>query len=169
MEREMTFYEVLQTLAQFHIKFKTGGYSDLIHFDLKNKTVSNGKTVLMKDGKIVPQKIDFGNGIEIELYEDMELIRRELPVDPYDVLEELYKQYKTSMEMPYSNYNRANFRAKRLNELSREEFNGSVGREIARIALEGYVLLTEFPWKNEKHFFYQGKDKDLILYKEWAM
>lgn len=163
----MTFEDVLIICGLTHTKFGKGkGYTDLIRFDLKNKEISNGKTILMCNGKIIPQKLTIA-GIEIELTKDMELLS-ETTTEPYARLEELYKKYKYSVPEPYDSYARCNFRALNINDLSPKQMREGEKRQLARIKLETYVMFTKFPWENEKHHYWQSKnDKDLILFKEW--
>lgn len=163
----MTFEDVLIICGSNHTKFgKNKGYTDLIFFDQKKKKISNGKTILMDNGVIIPQKLIFGD-FEIELTEDMELLN-ETTTEPYTKLEELYKSYKYSVPESYDSYARCNFRALNINDLTLKQMREGERRQLARIKLETFVMFTQFPWENEKHHYWQSKnDTDLILFKEW--
>ena len=163
----MTFEDVLIICGSTHMRFsKTKGYTDLIFFDQKKKKISNGKVILMDNGKIIPQKLTIGD-FEIELTEDMELLR-EISTNPYEELEELYVNYKYSIPEPYDSYARCNFRALNINELSLNDMMKGEKRQLARIKLETFVMFNKFPWENEKHHYWQSKnDADLVLFKEW--
>lgn len=163
----MTFEDILTICGSTHMKFgKNKGYTDLIHFDLKRKRISNGKVILMDNGKIVPQTLKLGD-LEFTLTEDMQLLR-ETESNPYPRLESLYKSYKYSVPEPYDSYARCNFRALNINDLTPKEVRDGEKRQLARIKLETFVMFTKFPWKNEKHHYWQSEnDADLILFKEW--
>ena len=163
----MTLEDILTICGSHHIKFSKGkGYTDLIHFDLKNKRISNGKTILVDNGKIVKQTLKIGD-LELTLDENTPLLNK-TESDPYTYLEALYARYKYSVPEPYDSYARCNFRALNVNELTPKQMREGEKRQLARIKLETYVMFTKFPWENEKHHYWQSKnDKDLILFKEW--
>lgn len=161
----MTFNDALRELSLVHIKMNGKGYSDLIKFDFKKRRISNGETVLYDNGKIIPQKINLC-GYHIELTEDMEIIKER---GDYETLEDLYRVYKYSVAEPYDNYAKHNFVAVDIDDLSREQFENGGKRQVARIALESYVMFSEWVWENPNHHYWQSPNiKSLILYKEWV-
>lgn len=168
----MTIYDVLIELSKVHCRFKGKhtGYADLLKFDLAKKTVSNGNTIIIKDGKVVIDEIKLTDGREFTGLQNMELIHSDS--DFYEELESLYEQYYASVPNQYSQFSRNNFIAKDLDHLSMRELVNGLSRVEAQYRLEAFVLLSaingEIPWENEKHFFWQSKqNKNLIFYREW--
>lgn len=161
----MTFNEALHELSLVHIRMNGKGYSDLIHFDFKRKRIANGETVLFDNGKVIAQTINLC-GFRIELTEDMEIIKEK---GSYEKLEDLYKSFKYSRAEPYDDYSKHNFIALKNDELTKEQFKNGGKRQIARIALESYVMLSEWNWSEPKHYFWQStNEKSLILYRDWV-
>ena len=169
----MTIYEVLIELAQNHCRFKGKhtGYADLLKFDLTNKTVSNGNTVIIKNGGLAVDKIELADGRTYVDLTDMELIHK--CDDFYGELEALYEQYYASVPNRQTSFSRNNFYAKDVDNLSMKELVRSLPRIEAQYRLEAFVLLqalsADVPWKHEEHFYWQSsKNKNLIIYKEWV-
>lgn len=169
----MTIYEVLVELAANHCKFKGKhtGYADLLKFDLTNKTVSNGNTVIIKNGEVVVDEIKLTDGREYAGLANMELIHK--CEDFYEELETLYEQYYTSVPNKQTQFSRNNFHAKDVDNLSMKELIRGLPRVEAQYRLEAFVLLhalsTDIPWQHEEHFYWQSsKNKNLIIYKEWV-
>ena len=154
----MTIYEELLNLVQCGKRFK-------IDFKKRNMRVAN--KWLIKEG-------------ECDL--ERELINIEY--DPVDSSANdwclakiglLYQDYKYSTPSEKSELNRQNnyFYALPAYKMSDEELIVGKDREYARAALEGFVLcavlLGWLTWDEHKmgKWFYQGKDKDLIILREW--
>lgn len=163
-----TFYEFLSFLGSHHWKFAKGGFTDLLYFDLKNKRIKNGKTILYEDGKIVEQTVRLSNGIVFELKEGLPLMKIDFE-NPYMKLEELYREFKYSIPSPSSEFSRDNFIPKRIEDFSFMEYLSGGNRQMKKMELEAFVMFAKFPWENEKHHYWQSKqDKQLVLYKEWS-
>lgn len=161
----MTFFDVLRELSNVHIRMNGKGYSDLIHFDLKNKRISNGNIVLYENGKVIPQVIKL-HDYSIELTEDM---TPEMKDGSWEAVEALYGAYKNSVPEQSDEYARCNFVAKGLDELTHSEFVSGGKRQHARVNLEAYIMFHRLPWENEKFHYWQSKnDKSLVVFKEWV-
>lgn len=163
---EMSFYDVLIQLSQMHLKFKQGGYSDGLNFDLRQRRIYKGNIILMDKGKVIPQTLKFKGGYEIELTEDMKVF--DSVDNPYEELEKRYENFKYSVPNKYSEYTKDNFIALNVNDIPDEYFYKQYPRQLARVELEAFVMFQEFPWENEKYHYWQStQDKSLIIYKEW--
>lgn len=94
-----------------------------------------------------------------------------LSFDPWEILEMLYTQYKRSVPSERHNGNRSYFKALSVEELTDNEIAFNASRNYCQAQLEGYVLLGSLKgwltWQNEKHWFWQGNDKQLVVLKEW--
>lgn len=168
----MTIYEVLIDLSKAHCKFKGKhtGYADLLRFDLKNKTVSNGKTIIIKNGKVVLDELKLTDGREYTGLLDMELIHTS--DNFYEELEVIYEQYYSSVPSQNAQFSKTNFVAKELDSLSLRELVNGMSRIEAQYRLEAFVMLqaiaNQISWADERHFYWQSsKNKKLIIYKEW--
>lgn len=162
----MTFNEVLSKLGDVHQKMNGHGYSDLISFDFKKKRISNGKTILFDNGKIIPQKIKLNDTV-LDITEDM--IIEKYSGDTFEKLEELYNVFRTSIPEPYSSYSNSKFIAKNIDDLTYTEFNNGCKRQKARIDLESFVMFNKFNMLNEKHHYRQSqKYPSLVLYRDWV-
>lgn len=160
----MIFFDVLRELSNVHIRMNGKGYSDLIHFDLKNKRISNGNIVLYENGKVIPQVIKL-HDYSIELTEDM---TPEVKDGSWEAVEALYGAYRTSVPEQHDGHSKCNFVAKGLDELTNDEFQKGVKRQHARVNLEAYIMFHRLPWV-EGHHYRQGKnDKSLVVFKEWV-
>ena len=95
--------------------------------------------------------------------------------NPIEELERLYQQYKYSCPSEKSQSKKNTyFKALSMEELDDVFLITGEDREVARAALEGFVLcmiiLGELQWSNlqEKGWFWQSpNDKDLVLLKQW--
>ena len=168
----MTVYDVLVELSKSHCRFKgkRTGYADLLKFDLKNKTVSNGNIVIIKNGKVVLDELKLSDGREYTGLKSMELIHKS--DDFYEELETIYEQYYSSVPSQNTQFSKNNFVAKDINHLSLHEMIDGIPRIEAQYRLEAFVLLNaacgQIPWANEHHFYWQSNNnKQLIIYSEW--
>ena len=147
----MTLYEALVDLAH-------NGYNK-IHIDLANKTIKVGKQIVLENSELKQHKIKVGN----VLYEFDELIDYKQDID------DLYKQYKYSV--PSEKDMRGYFKALGSNELSDAQLVLGMHRYEARIRLEAYLALAAITgievWPNEKHWYWQGNDKDFVILKQY--
>ena len=147
----MTLYEALIDLAH-------NGYQK-IHIDLVNKTIKVGKQIVLENSELKQHKIKVGD----VLYEFEDLIVNKLDID------ELYSQYKYSV--PSEKDMRGYFKALGSNELSDAQLVLGMHRYEARIRLEAYLALAAITgievWPNEKHWYWQGNDKDFVILKQY--
>lgn len=165
----MNLHEVLMEMGKSHVKIKKSGFADLLFFNLKTKTIKNGKTVLVKDGVIIPQTIRLNDGRILELENDWGLDK----TDFYHGLEERYEKYYLSVPSKVDRFVRANFIAKNYDKMTFEEIMNpsSNNRNLARYELEWFVMANavkgNIPW-NEEHWYWQSKEfPRLIIYKEY--
>ena len=148
----MTLYEVLVDLAK-------NNYGK-IHIDLANKTIKVGKQVVLENKELKQHKIKVGD--DAYVFED--LINEKLDIDA------LYKQYKYSIPSERDG-GKHYFKALSANELSDAQLVIGMNRLEARVRLEAYIALAAVKgievWPNEKHWYWQGKDKDLVILKQY--
>lgn len=173
-----SLYAILIELSESHCKFtgKKGGYADLLRFNLDDKTISNGNTVVMKNGKLMLDKITLTDGREYNL-KGVELISKEEVFNgeestPYERIDELFEIYKHSVPSAHSQFSRQNFKALKADELTMEQLINNMPRIKAQYMLEAYILLASLAgyitWAEDRHWFSQSKkNKELILYKSW--
>lgn len=165
----MNLHEVLTEMCKEHIKIKKGGFADLLFFNLKTKTIKNGNTVLVENGKIIPQTINLTDGRELILEDDW----GELNEDFYQGLENRYEKYYYSTPSKTERFVRTNFIAKNLDKMSFEELmsSSSSNRNVARYELEWFVIANavkgNIPWINGNWFWQSKNMPKLIIYKEW--
>ena len=165
----MNLHDVLKEMCQEHIKIKKGGYADLLHFNLKTKTIKNGNIVLVENGKIIPQTIILTNGITFILEDDWGQIDEEF----YHGLENRFRKYYYSTPSKIDRFTRSNFLAKNIEKMTFEELINSMSsnRNMARYELEWFMMANavkgNIPW-NYGNWFWQSKElPKLIIYKEW--
>lgn len=163
----MNLHEVLLEMSEQHQRIKGGGYADLLYFNHKTKTISNGKTVLVKDGKIIPQTIKLTDR-ELILEDDWGMINEEF----YAGMERRFDEYYKSLPTKCEKFVRTIFPAKALNKyLSYAEMmNTSNNRANARYELEWFYMASSVNrmvvWNNPKHYFWKSSNNKLIIYKE---
>ena len=102
---------------------------------------------------------------------DMEFLRCNL-ADQWEILEELYANYKRSVPSATTRTNRPYFKADNVEDLDDIEMAFNMPRDLSQICLEGYVLLAGLSgmlkWKNDKHFFWQSKNfPELVVLRDW--
>ena len=137
--------------------------------DLVNKSLWINKTQIIKEGEIVNEK-DKGKDLIKEW--DLTLHFGSMPLDehPFGVIEFLYNKYKHSASREHSN-KKSYFKALPVDELTDKDLAYGYDRDFAQAMLEGYILLSSIigwiKFENDNHWFYQGKDKELIILKEW--
>ena len=165
----MNLHEVLTEMCKEHIKIKKGGYADLLYFNLKNKTIKNGNTVLVDRGKIIPQTIRLIDGREFVLEDDWGKVNENF----YQGVEERFKKYYYSTPSKVDKFVRTNFIAKNFEKMSFEELmsSSSSNRNIARYELEWFVMANavkgNIPWVDGNWFWQSKAMPKLIIYKEW--
>lgn len=162
----MTLFDLVWDLAQYHVKIDGAGYVDGLTFDFKEKSIRSKGKYIYKDGSVVPQILKIGED-KIELDAGMK------PIDEcenaYEMFLWLHHIYKYSRPNSYSLCTKHNFLAVQEDKLSNYYMMYGEDREWARCILEAFVLLTDFPWEDEKKWYWLSPDKDAILYREWAV
>ena len=165
----MNLHEVLMEMSKSHVKIKNSGFSDLLFFNLKTKTIKNGKTILVENGVIITQTIRLNDGRVLELEDDWGLTE----TDFYNGVEERYEKYYLSRPTKIEKFVRSNFIAKNPEKMTWNELinSGCSNRNIARYELEWFVMASAvnkiIPW-NEEHWYWQSeKHPTLFIYKEY--
>lgn len=91
--------------------------------------------------------------------------------DAWQILENLYARYKRSVPTSHQNGNKPYFKACNVEDLTDDELAFNLDRNYAQAMIEAYVLLGSlsgwFEWQNDKHWFWQGTDKELVVLREW--
>ena len=165
----MNLHEVLQEMCKEHIKIKKGGFADLLYFNLRTKTIKNGNTVLVDNGKIIPQTINLTDGRVLNLHDDVGEINEEF----YQGLERRYEKYYYSTPSKVDKFVRTNFMAKNIEKMTFEELmnSSSSNRNVARYELEWFMIANaikgNIPWIDGNWFWQSSKLTRLIIYKEW--
>jgi hypothetical protein len=137
--------------------------------DLVNKSLWINKKQIIKEGEIVH---DEDKSKDLIKEWDLALNFGSMPLDeyPFGVIEFLYNKYKHSAPREHSN-KKSYFKALSVDELTDGDLAYGYDRDFAQAMLEGYILLGSIvgwiKWENDNHWFYQGKDKELIILKEW--
>ncbi len=150
-------------------------YDDLIDWVSRG----NGFNINLKQKSIIVYDQNINMGMysnDAKLIEIPDIENSESPTQMcLDIIENLYHNYKYSTPSKYSEKNKQKYYFKALSpdEMTDEQLFKGENREIARAKLEGFILLSSLAgyliW-NEREmgkWFYQGKDKDLIILREW--
>lgn len=102
-------------------------------------------------------------------------VKKKYKISIEDLIEYGYEQYKYSVPSKKSEKHKSKyFKAKPESELTDVDMITGVDRNLAQATLEAFILCTilsgDFKWDEEKHgkWFYQGKDKDFIILREWV-
>lgn len=168
----MTFYEMILELSKYHLRMNlSGGFSDLIRFDLTEKSIYNGKTVLMENGAVVIDRIELSNGVVFEDIKNMPLIT-DNKEDYFSVIEKLHEEFLFSAPCSTFNYSNSNFKPKKSDDMTTDQLLNGKPRIQAQYSLEGYILLHSVLGNlsgvcNSKWFFYQLENSKLVLFKSW--
>lgn len=175
----MSIYKALIELSKSHTRLKKGGWADLMTFNLKDKTIKNGKTIILERGERKCSEIELINGNKYQLSNElinetdlMEYGIENCKENPYEVIQILFNQFKSSVPSEHSEYGKFNFYCKPVDELTMKEMINGIPRLEAYYLLEGYVMLASLSdwieWKEPKHYFWQcPTDKKLIIYRNW--
>ncbi len=157
----MTVYDVLCSVSKEHKKIKGGGYTDVLIFDLKEKSIRSKGLYIVKNGRLVVNQID----VEGEVY-----ILDGLPLGTentsLEMLQPLYDSYLYSR--PGSYYVHSPFLAKTSDELTYEQLLKGIPRNHARCCLEAAIVLGNFNWPNVEHYYWKGKN-GFVLFREWIL
>ena len=162
-QSKLTFYEALQFLASTHQSIKGGGYSDGLVIDLTKRSVRSKSLYLMKNGIIQDITVKI-SGKEITFSKEMPLIH--FKGDSFKEAQVLFERYYVSVPNEYSGYCKSSFPTKQ--NLNQRELMDNNPRQVARIALEGFILCATFDITIVKGFYWQcPTNKDFLLYKNW--
>lgn len=89
----------------------------------------------------------------------------ELGNDIFEKLDLLYDNYKTSY--PDKKKKRKEwFKREQIEEEKKIEYLKNESQEVAQAKLEGLVMFSKLKIED---WFYQGKDKDFVILKNWIM
>lgn len=137
-----------------------------IEVDLNMRTLLFDSIPILQNGTLCVQSIPMPGGTDALITGLISYLD-----DPYTEVERLYAQFKRSVPSKSERLNRGCFKACSSDQLSYAELNQNMPRQEARVLLEGFILLATCAgiliWMNPKHFFWQGADPDLILYRDW--
>lgn len=164
----MNLHDVLMEMSKRHQRIKGSGYSDLLFFNHKTKTISNGKTILVKDGKIIPQTIKLTD-IDLTLDDDWGYKNE----DFYTGMESRFNNYYESVPTKTDKFIRTIFPSKPLNKYLSyyEMMNSNCNKNKARYELEWFFMASSInkniEWKNDKYWFWKSPNTKLIIYKEF--
>lgn len=154
----MTVHDYLMETYQ---GFSQGIPFERISIDLNSHTICIGQRILVERGRLVQQKDVALDGLIA------------FSGDPYAEIERLYAQYKRSVPTRQEPLSRGAFKALSSDQLSMEELEHNMSRLEARLRLESFICLGAcaglIPWHIPKHFFWQGKDPDCIIYRHWIV
>ena len=139
--------------------------------DLKNKTlICEGKKYIESSMYDIRHDLIVIDGI------NSDTSRKECNEICFEIIENLYHKYKYSIPSERSEKYRQReyFRALKPDEMTDGQLVTGEDRNYARAALEAFILCASLAgyltWDEEQvgsHWFYQGKDKDLIILKKW--
>lgn len=139
-----------------------------VRLDLAAKKLLFKDVVLIDGGKLVASSIQTPDGTDVSFTGIIAF-----DGEPYTEVERLYAIYKHAVPGKHEKLNKGYFKALSSDSLTYEELEGNISRLEARILLEGFILCAAsaglIRWTNPKHFYWQGSDRDLILYREWII
>lgn len=137
--------------------------------DFKNKSLKCGNSYLIKNGR-------YDLNDDLIFLSSQFKTQREAIEHCLNTIEILYNAYKYSnpSKETESFRDRSYFKALPEEELTIAQRVTGDPRDIAKARLEAFILCTSLAgylvWDDEimgGHWFYQGKDKDLIIMREW--
>ena len=138
--------------------------------DLVNKSLWINKRQIIKKGVIIDEQ---NKSEDLICSDDLsEYWSQSLNGNTWKWIEFLYDTYKHSV--PRENSNKTSyFKALSVNELNDGELAYNAERDYMQAILEGYILLGVLQgwitWEYGNHWFWQGKDKDLVVLKDWIL
>lgn len=131
-----------------------------IIINLDRRSISVGNKMLVRNGGMIVDDGAFDHFICFD-------------GDPYQEIERLYAQYKRSVPSKQEHLNKGSFKALSADKLSMHELENNLPRVEARIQLEAFICLGAcegiIPWRVPNHFFWQGRDPDCIIYRNWIL
>lgn len=141
-----------------------------VFIDLENKTLKFGKEKVVENGELT------------EKYKDYDYMPQFYSCDnPWETIENLYESYRFSTpgkrDIDFyrkDSVRKTYFKALPLDELDDATLVVGEEREIAKVELEGFVLLmtleNKLKWIWEDKWFWQSeKYPDLIVLKKWIV
>ena len=138
-----------------------------VTIDLEKKNLWLGRQQIIAEGDVLDEselidKDDLKNVFGEEI---------DLSADCWNVVSYLFNEYKHSRPSEGRKYSRY-FKALESKELSDEELAFNCDRRFAQAMIEGYVLCASLQgwlkWENDSHWFWQGKDRECIVVKQWV-
>lgn len=153
----MTLYDHLIHTSQ---RFARGEIPyEPICINLNTRTIFCGDVLVLDQG-FITEDAPFSDLIQVD-------------GDPYAEIERLYAQFKRSVPNKHEKLNKGCFKALSSDALTMEELENNMPRSEARIRLEAFICLAAsaglIPWRIPRHFFWQGKDPDCIVYRNWIL
>ena len=131
-----------------------------IIISLDRRSISIGNQMLVRNGCMIADDGTFDHFICFD-------------GDPYQEIERLYAQYKHSVPSRQESLNRGPFKALSSDRLTMRELENNMPRHEARVRLEAFICLGAcegiIPWRIPGHFFWQGRDPDCIIYRNWIL
>lgn len=139
-----------------------------VQLDLAARKLMFKDDLLIDNGELVASSVQMPDGSTATFTGIMDY-----DGEHYAEVERLYAIFKRSVPGKHERLNKGNFKALSSDSLSYSELESSISRTEARILLEGFILCAAsaklMPWANPAHFYWQGADPDLILYREWII
>lgn len=122
---------------------------------------------LKVDGKFIIERGEYDNEKELIHIGDCTL-------SAITMLEDLYEQYRTSVPSSTVLGSQSYFKALEVDELTDYDLVNNIGRNEAQASLELYILcnreqLFKEMFEGNSKWFWQGKDKSLIVLREWLV
>lgn len=137
--------------------------------DLKKKSIRNGGSYFVKNG-------EYDSNENLIILDKQFKTQKEATLYCLEVIENLYRNYKYSnpSKETESFRDKSYFKALTEEELTMEQRVTGDPRDIAKARLEAFILCASLAgylvWDDEimgGHWYYQGKDKDLVIMREW--
>lgn len=137
--------------------------------DLKKKSIRNGGSYFVKNG-------EYDSNENLIILDKQFKTQKEATLYCLEVIENLYHDYKYSnpSKETESFRDKSYFKALPEEELTMEQRVTGDPRDIAKARLEAFILCASLAgylvWDDEimgGHWYYQGKDKDLVIMREW--
>lgn len=137
-----------------------------VTISLREKCMMYDRIPIVENGVLVAQNAPLPDGSTTSIDSLMGF-----DGDPFAEVEKLYAQFKRSVPGKSEQLSKGCFKACSSDSLDYEELVSGMPRMEARLLLEGFIVLASsagiLRWKNQAHFYWQGADRDLILYREW--
>ena len=154
----MSIYKDLMKAVYNGKKFKV---------DLINKSLWINRKQVVREGVRVDESQEFISPDDLCCV----LGESSLGLNPWELVEMLYHEYKHSVPGEHSN-KRSYFKALSVDELTDAELAFNMSRNFAQCLIEGYILLGALQgwlkWEFGSYWFYQSEqDEDLVVIKNW--